>query len=652
MAAQLHVTRLVTRLLSERSAERGRALALEDPSSLGTAQFQAVREALRRACEQGRLTDGVYHEILTQMELWYRAADGTNTQDLLPVLFDREEPTDEMVSNSLQRVELNPDTASLEVHKRADVGCSPPAPTLLRIASKAQAAESSAAESSAAQATAAQLPRPEFVPGATIRQRYVLEEQIGSGGSALVFRARDLRRDANDPNAHVALKVPRESLRDCENITERLKREFDQSQALPHPGIVRVFDLDCEQGTWYLTMELLQGESLSAILAALKSRHLPHREALAIISQCGEALAFAHERGVLHCDLKPGNVFVTRGKRVRILDFGVVTSSAAWDSSSAVPGNSRVAAATPCYASPDVLTGKPPNERDDVFSLACVSYEVLTGRHPFGRRSTVEARDCGLRVPRVAGLSRSEFATLQRGLDWSNQKRPASVHEFLTELGALERRTGISLGHGLAAALGATIVATVAFRAERADRGTDQLAPASPLASVATAIPMPVSGSPENATQPAADRLKAVAERPSAPRSNPAAAASAAGTTDPAPAPPRGGHISLEQANILVDERAVAAVVRVKRLDDLRGTAQVGWRVIPGSAEAGTDYAIDGPDTILFRDGHAVRVLYVPILNDTVKEGNESFGIELVSPARRGLLDPITRSTITILDED
>ncbi len=644
MAAHLHVNQLVTRLLSERSAERERALALEDPSCLGTAQFQAVREALRRACDQGRLSDGAYQEVLTQMEHWYRAGDGTNTEDLVPVVFDPEERTVDMISSALQQVELKPDTETPEVEQRADPRRARPIATPLPVASKGPAVRTSAAPE----------PRPQFVPGATIRDRYVLEEQIGSGGTAIVFRARDMRWDSTDRDAHVALKVPREQLRDREDITQRLKREIHQSQALPHPNIVRIFDIDCEHGTWFLTMELLDGESLKVILSVLKDKRLPQREALPIIAECGEALAFAHERGVLHCDFKPGNVFVTRSKRVRVLDFGVVTYATGAQDSNGIPAGSRVSAATPCYASPDVLTGKPPNERDDVFSLACVSYEVLTGRHPFGRRSTVEARDCGLRVPRVPELSRSEFAALERGLEWSNRKRPASVRQFLSELGALPRRRRISLGHGLAAAaLGATVLATFAFRAERdAAQRTDQPPSAPSPASAAPAAPITALSIPDASIPPVHDATAAVAEPPVAPGSGAVVSASAAGMTDTAPAPARGGHISLEQANIVVDERAVSTAIRVKRLDDLRGSVQVRWRVVPGSAQPGIDYDIDELNTLDIPEGHDVRVLYVPILNDSAKEGNETFEIELVSPAKGGRLGPITRNTVTILDED
>lgn len=645
MAAQPHVTQLVIRLLSQPSSERERALAMEDPSALSSAEYDAVGDALLSAREQGQLSAGTYHEILTQVEQWYFATDRSSTHDPVPALFDFDEPTAEIVSNRPQRIEFNPDTASLGAVRKLDLDPSPAAATPPPIAPQSSPAERPAAEPAAPPAS-----RPQFVLGATIGERYVLEEQIGSGGTALVFRARDLRRDAGDEDAHVALKVARERLRDSASINERLKREFDQSRALPYPGIVRVFDLDCDQGTWYLTMELLHGVSLSGMLAGLKSGRLPREDAFAIIKQCGEALAFAHERGVLHCDLKPGNVFVTAARQVRVLDFGVVTCSTA-TRESAVPGGPPVAAATPCYASPDVLTGKPPNQRDDVFSLACLSYEVLTGRHPFGRRSTVDARDSGMRVPRVAGLSRQEFRALERGLAWSNRRCPASVSEFLAELGVLPHRPRISLGRNQVAAVGLVLVAASAFLVQwLAGRGTDEPASAPQSVAVARSIPIPAPSDPQSA--PPADQRQAASDVRSALRSDRAAAASAAAPSRPIQAPSHGGLISLEQANLVVDERAASVVVRVRRFDDQRGAAQVRWHAIPGTATPGSDYTVENSGLISFPDGHDLRVLYFPIQNDALKEGNESFEIELLPAAGRSGLGQITRSTITILDDD
>ena len=110
--------------------------------------------------------------------------------------------------------------------------------------------------------------------------------------------------------------------------------------------------------------------------------------------------------------------------------------------------------------------------------------------------------------------------------------------------------------------------------------------------------------------------------------------------------------ISFEQARIVASEGAVSAVVRIRRLDDLTGRVRIQWRAIPGGAQPSSDYSMDGIGTIDIPSGQDLRVLYIPILNDDVRESNESFDVELFDLSGPGSLEPITRATVTILDND
>jgi len=110
--------------------------------------------------------------------------------------------------------------------------------------------------------------------------------------------------------------------------------------------------------------------------------------------------------------------------------------------------------------------------------------------------------------------------------------------------------------------------------------------------------------------------------------------------------------VSLEQGQIVVNERAVSVVVRVRRLEDLRGRVHIQWRAIPGTATPGSDYTMDGIGSIDIPEGQDLRVLYIPILNDSVAEPNESFDVELFGLTGRGQIGPISRATITIHDDD
>ncbi len=266
----------------------------------------------------------------------------------------------------------------------------------------------------------------------TLCDRYVLEEPIGVGGTSVVFRARDLHREADGAgDSRIAIKLLRKELRDRAFAVERLKREFRLARALTHPHVVRVFDLNCDDGQWFMTLELLEGKTLAAALTASPFAKgepaFTARRAGDLLRACGEALAFGHDHGVVHGDFKPGNVFIPLNGQIRVLDFGAATSTE--------PTLERHApAATACYASPEVLNGARPDRRDDVFSFACVAYELLTGIHPFERRSALEAQKAGARLARNWSLTDRQWYALEEALSFSREARPDNVRRLLGEL--------------------------------------------------------------------------------------------------------------------------------------------------------------------------------------------------------------------------
>jgi tRNA A-37 threonylcarbamoyl transferase component Bud32 len=205
-------------------------------------------------------------------------------------------------------------------------------------------------------------------PGNVLRERYILETPLGNGGTAMVFRAVDLRRDGGAPDGrHVAIKLLRPELRDRPASIARLQREFRQTQAAAHPNVVRFHDLDCDRGTWFIVMELLSGETLGPRLRCAAPAGLPPADALSVAAAVGDALIQAHLRGVTHGDVKPDNIFVTASGPVRLLDFGVAPetpASAAAAGIDAMPA----AAATRAYASPKSWRAK--NHRPPTTSSA------------------------------------------------------------------------------------------------------------------------------------------------------------------------------------------------------------------------------------------------------------------------------------------
>lgn len=272
-------------------------------------------------------------------------------------------------------------------------------------------------------------------PGSVLRERYVLEDRLGMGGMGTVYRALDRNRlDLAYEQRHVALKVLRDEFARRPEAIAALRREFLQAQSLAHPGLVKVFDFDRDGDTHFITMELIDGELLSSLLDRLRPGKLPRADALRILGALGGAVAHAHEHGVLHLDLKPGNVMITARDEIRVLDFGLAHPHVRepWISD----GPPAFHAATPTYASCERIAGTSPDARDDVFSLACIAYELLSGEHPFNRSSAREARAEGRKARRIRGLPRRQWQALSRGLAWTREDRTRTVVELLAGIGA------------------------------------------------------------------------------------------------------------------------------------------------------------------------------------------------------------------------
>ncbi|MEO0972146.1 MAG: serine/threonine-protein kinase [Pseudomonadota bacterium] len=277
--------------------------------------------------------------------------------------------------------------------------------------------------------------------GDVIKDRFVLEQQIGRGGMGQVFKALDKRQvEARSPSPYVAVKVMAAAGVDVEEATVAMAGEVQRAQTLSHPHIVRVNDFDRDGDTVFATMELLEGTSLRERIDTAGPQGIGGQLARRIIRQSAEALAYAHANGILHADFKPSNVFVTKRGEVKVIDFGIArayypeTLSAELTS---CPDAQRLRGLTPSYASPEMLELQTPDPRDDVYALGCVAYEIFTGQHPFGRRPATQARDLGEAPTRPAQLNRREWAALKGTLSFDRATRTRSVREFLMEFCAV-----------------------------------------------------------------------------------------------------------------------------------------------------------------------------------------------------------------------
>jgi serine/threonine protein kinase len=267
---------------------------------------------------------------------------------------------------------------------------------------------------------------------------YEVVAQLGEGGMGVVYRALDTRL-----GREVALKVIGDRKLDDAGSIARFQQEARLAGALDHPNVLAVHDVGEHEGKPFLITELLEGESLGQRLA---SGPLAQHEALGIARQVALGLAAAHDKGILHRDLKPHNLFLTRDGRVKILDFGVakIVSRRVECTISKGEPSARTATGgvigTPAYMSPEQVRGQQLDGRSDLFSLGCVLYESLAGHRPFEGTTALEI---GVAILNDAPppLPLSVQKTVARLVLHCLEKRPEdrfqSAHELAIDLGAL-----------------------------------------------------------------------------------------------------------------------------------------------------------------------------------------------------------------------
>ena len=279
--------------------------------------------------------------------------------------------------------------------------------------------------------------------GRILQGRFKLLDEVGHGGMSTVFKAIDLRRvEARAPDPHVAVKILTVPLKGFTRSLALLQSEAHKLQSLPHPNIVRVIDCDRDGATVFMTMELLSGQSLSSRITAARERNASSIDASKVINSIGAALEFAHENGIVHGDLKPGNVIVTDRGDVKVIDFGIarLMNRAHSDTGRTILEQEGVSAFTPRYASPQVLERKEPEPADDVYALACIAHEALTGRHPYEGKTAIDAHALGMKVARHPTMSRGQFRAICRGLEFDRQKRIPTAHAFVDEFHSTQSR--------------------------------------------------------------------------------------------------------------------------------------------------------------------------------------------------------------------
>jgi tRNA A-37 threonylcarbamoyl transferase component Bud32 len=303
----------------------------------------------------------------------------------------------------------------------------------------------------------------------TVIAGYRIEERVGRGGMSVVYRADHIRLKRK-----VALKLLAPELAEDDAFRERFLRESELAASLDHPNVVPIYDAGETDGLLYIAMRYVDGTDLKELLRA--DGALPPPRAVGLAAQVASALDAAHERGLVHRDVKPSNVLLTGrpGKEhCYLADFGLSTSA----SDRSALADPRQIVGTIDYVAPEQIRGDEVSGRADVYSLACLLYECLTGQVPFRRASDVARVYAHLEEPPpAAGLNPELDAALERGMTKDPAKRWETAGALVASAGAAlgeapvaavrtrrARRRLLPIGAAVAAAAAAATAAVVLF---------------------------------------------------------------------------------------------------------------------------------------------------------------------------------------------
>lgn len=264
---------------------------------------------------------------------------------------------------------------------------------------------------------------------------YEITALLGSGGNGRVHAARDTML-----GREVAIKSLRPELMNDTSFLDRFRAEASSLARLNHPNIATLFALQPESSNLYMIMELVRGRTLESVLQQ-RGGPLPVQECLAIVAQVADGLAYAHSMGVIHRDIKPSNLMITDDGRVKIMDFGIAR----------VAGSQRLTRdgsiiGTLAYIAPEQLRGSPGDERSDLYSLAIVVYEMLSGAPPFAADTDYDLIQAHVNtkpqrlIPKVPGLSVKAEGAILQALAKKPEQRFPTVRAFSDALGATSLR--------------------------------------------------------------------------------------------------------------------------------------------------------------------------------------------------------------------
>lgn len=520
-----------------------------------------------------------------------------------------------------------------------------------------------------------------------LRDRYELQTVLGRGSAGTVYKALDRHRaHLADTAQCVAVKVLKLKYQQMPDALAELEREFHQAQSLSHPNIVSMFDLDRDGDTYFLVMELLEGELLADVLQRLNGVPTARDRALSIVGSTGIALAHAHRRDIVHGDLKPRNVMITFGGEVKVLDFGFARSQPLEPWIGELPGEGPVMSHTPAYASAERVNGQALLASEDVYSLACIAYELLSGEHPYGGRSAPLARAHGREPARIPSLSNKQWNALRTALRWSRDERQIDVVGLLSALGCAEvpqqmprphelvaakqpgpgtqgRRLAIGGLLGLIAAVSLGLVWSERWLPARqaaevpASPVAEAPAPASPAVAApsnqaAETVPAPQVFPPAVDVKPDPAPVQQAAPADTHVQAPPLAVESATSGASEARAARGRELIQFDKDTYVATESDGSVTLTVRRTGSTRDEVLFRWSLQSNSAQAGDDFAAIGPNIERIPAGSRTAVLTIPLVSDAIAENTELFLVELTPVEGSAGLGELGRAAVILVDDD
>jgi serine/threonine protein kinase/Tfp pilus assembly protein PilF len=277
-----------------------------------------------------------------------------------------------------------------------------------------------------------QTPKEALTSGSTFAGRFQIIEELGRGGMGSVYRALDKKL-----SEEVALKLIKPEIASDKKTVERFSNELKIARKIAHKNVGKMYDLNEEEGTHYITMEYVSGQDLKGLIR--QSKQLTVGTAISITKQICDGLSEAHSLGVVHRDLKPSNIMIDKNGNARIMDFGIARSI----EGKGITG-AGIMIGTPEYMAPEQVEGKAVDQRTDIYSLGIILYEMLTGRVPFeGDTALTVAVKHKTEMPKAPTeynerIPEDLSQLILKCLEKDKEKRFQSVDEFSSELTNIE----------------------------------------------------------------------------------------------------------------------------------------------------------------------------------------------------------------------